>query len=82
MSEEGAENRGNADERHDKPGWERYIQPVGEGDFEVGGFLRTLKELGYRGPIGLQCYGIGGDTRGRLVRSIGAWRKLGENLQP
>lgn len=70
-----------ADEHDDKPGWEHYIQPLDKGDFDVGRFLKTLKELGYRGPIGLQCYGIGGDTREHLARSMAAWRKLSENLR-
>ena len=71
-----------ADERDEKPGWEHYIQPLDKGDFDMGRFLKTLKELGYRGPIGLQCYGIGGDTREHLARSMAAWRKLSENLRP
>lgn len=70
-----------ADERDEKPGWERYIQPLDKGDFDVGRFLKTLKELGYRGPIGLQCYGIGGDTREHLARSMATWRKLSEELK-
>ena len=69
-----------ADEHDDKPGWEHYIQPLDKGDFDVGRFLKTLKELGYRGPIGLQCYGIGGDTRVHLAQSMAAWHKLSENL--
>jgi len=69
-----------ADEHDDKPDWEHYIQPLDKGDFDVGRFLKTLKELGYRGPIGLQCYGIGGDTREHLARSMATWRKLSENL--
>ncbi|MBM3836681.1 MAG: hypothetical protein FJ398_01755 [Verrucomicrobia bacterium] len=36
----------------------------------------TLKDLGYQGPIGLQCYGIGGDAREHLTRPMAAWRKL------
>jgi len=71
-----------ADEHDDQPGWERYIQPLDKGDFDLGRFLKTLKALGYRGPIGLQCYGIGGDTREHLARSMAAWRKLSENLKP
>lgn len=67
-----------ADESDDKPGWERYIQPLDKGNFDVAGFLRTLRELGYRGPIGLQCYGIGGDAREHLARSMTAWRKMNE----
>ncbi len=65
-----------ADVRDDKPGWGRYIQPLDAGDFDIAAFLRTLKELGYTGPIGLQCFGIGGDTRDHLARSMAAWRKL------
>ncbi len=67
-----------ADEFDEKPGWERYIQPLDKGNFDVAGFLRTLRDLGYRGPIGLQCYGIGGDTREHLARSMTAWRKMNE----
>lgn len=70
-----------ADEFDEKPGWDHYIQPLDKGSFDIGRFLRTLKELGYRGPIGLQCYGIGGDTREHLARSMQAWRQLSKNLQ-
>jgi sugar phosphate isomerase/epimerase len=62
-------------------GWEHYIQPLDKGSFDIGAFLKTLKELGYQGPIGLQCYGIGGDTREHLARSMAAWQKLSANLQ-
>jgi sugar phosphate isomerase/epimerase len=65
-----------ADERDDKPGWDRYIQPLGSGSFDMAAFLGTLRELGYRGPIGLQCYGIPGDAREHLARSMAAWRRL------
>ena len=65
-----------ADERDNGAGWDRYIQPLGQGSFDVGALLKTLRELGYTGPIGLQCYGIGGDAREHLVRSMAAWRRL------
>ena len=65
-----------ADLQDDKPGWDHYIQPLDKGSFDVGALLTTLKELGYKGPIGLQCYGIGGDAREHLARSMAAWRKL------
>jgi sugar phosphate isomerase/epimerase len=70
-----------ADELDPKPGWEHYIQPLDKGTFNVGLLLKTLKELGYKGPIGLQCYGIGGDAREHLARSLAAWQKLSENLK-
>jgi sugar phosphate isomerase/epimerase len=65
-----------ADEFDAKPGWDHYIQPLDKGSFDVAGLLKTLKELGYQGPVGLQCYGIGGDARDHLARSMTAWRKL------
>ncbi len=65
------------DSRTGKPNWERYIQPLGSGDFDMGAFLRTLREQGYRGPVGLQCFGIGGDAREHLARSLEEWRRLG-----
>jgi sugar phosphate isomerase/epimerase len=65
-----------ADTLDAQPGWNRYIQPLDKGDFDVAGFLRTLGELGYTGPVGLQCYGIGGDVREHLARSLAAWRKM------
>lgn len=70
-----------ADEFDAGPGWEHYIQPLDKGSFDLAGLLQTLKEVGYQGPIGLQCYGIGGDAREHLARSITAWRKLSENLK-
>jgi len=70
-----------ADSQDDKPGWDHYIQPLDKGSFDVGALLTTLKELGYKGPIGLQCYGIGGDARQHLARSMTAWRNLRGNLE-
>lgn len=68
-----------ADEFDDKGNWDRYIQPLGKGSFDMPAFLRTLRDLGYTGPIGLQCYGIGGDTREHLAQSMQAWRAMDLN---
>lgn len=57
-------------------GWDRLIQTLDRGDFDVYALLRTLKRLGYQGPIGLQCYGIRGDVRENLTRSIKAWQRF------
>ena len=65
-----------ADERDDQPGWKRNIQPLDQGSFEVGALLATLRQLGYQGPVGLQCFGIGGDVREHLARSLKKWREL------
>jgi sugar phosphate isomerase/epimerase len=53
-----------------------WIQPLDSGTFDVRAFLDTLRELGYRGSIGLQCYGIEGDAREHLTRSMAAWRAI------
>ena len=55
-----------------------WLQPLGGGSFDVRAFLAILRDLGYRGPIGLQCYGILGDARDHLARSMAAWRELAE----
>jgi sugar phosphate isomerase/epimerase len=70
-----------ADEFDDKPGWDRYIQPLGRGTFDVYTLLRTLRQLGYRGPVGLQCYGIRGDARDSLSESMKAWRSYLARLE-
>ena len=69
-----------ADEFDDKPGFGRYIQPLGRGSFDMLAFLKTLRQLGYTGPIGLQCYGIQGDVRDTLAESIKAWRSYAATM--
>lgn len=59
-----------------------WIQPLGNGSFDVGALLDTLRELGYQGPVGLQCYGIPGDARDHLTKSITAWRRLMDARKP
>ena len=60
--------------------WDRLIQPLGRGDFDVCGFLRKLKAAGYRGPIGLQCYAVKGDKLKNLRQSIKAWKEYSARL--
>jgi sugar phosphate isomerase/epimerase len=59
-----------------KPDWSRLIQTLDRGSFDLIGLLKTLRKLGYTGPIGIQGFGIGGDRRDNLQRSMSAWRKL------
>jgi sugar phosphate isomerase/epimerase len=49
---------------------------LGRGEFDVKAFLRTLRELGYEGPIGLQCYNVAGDREENLRLSMKAWREF------
>jgi sugar phosphate isomerase/epimerase len=69
-----------ADEFDDKPGWAHYIQPLGRGSFDMLAFLKTLRQLGYTGPIGLQCFGIPGDVRDTLAESMKAWRSYAARM--
>jgi sugar phosphate isomerase/epimerase len=61
-----------------------YLKPLGQGSFDIVAFLKTLKELGYTGPIVLDTQGIGGDRRKVLLQSMEAWRKFrsGSDLKP
>lgn len=60
------------------PRWDRLIQTLDRGSFDLGKLLVILRGVGFDGPIGLQGYGIGGDRRDNLSRSIGAWRRISE----
>jgi sugar phosphate isomerase/epimerase len=57
-------------------GWERLIQPLDAGTYDLEKFVRQLRALGYQGPVGFQGYNIKGDPREVLARSIAAWRKF------
>jgi len=57
-------------------GWRQLIQTLDKGTFDNTKLAKTLRGLGYRGPIGLQCYGVRGDFRENLKRSMAAWRKI------
>ncbi len=50
------------------------IQPLDQGDFDNRALLATLREIGYQGPVGIMCYGIPGDAREYLQRSMKTWK--------
>ena len=56
--------------------WARLIQPLGSGSYDVGQLVETLHAIDYKGPIGLQAYGIKGDQRENLRRSMDAWKAM------
>lgn len=56
--------------------WDRLIQPLDKGTFDTGIVLRTLKQIGFSGPIGFQGYGIKGDARTILAPTMQAWHRL------
>ncbi|MBI5397219.1 MAG: sugar phosphate isomerase/epimerase [Verrucomicrobia bacterium] len=50
------------------------IQPLDKGNFDNRKLLATLGEIGYRGPVGLMCYGVPDDAREHLARSMKVWK--------
>lgn len=64
-----------------KPDWTRLIQPLGEGTLDVGRVIRCLDEIGYRGPVNLQCYQIKRPAREHLTISMRAWRNFHQTNQ-
>jgi len=64
----------------DGKGWDQLIQPLDQGSFSQVRLLKALKKVGFKGPVGLQCYAVKGDKRTNLRNSISAWRKALEQL--
>ncbi|MCC5939308.1 MAG: sugar phosphate isomerase/epimerase [Lunatimonas sp.] len=57
-------------------GWDQLIQPLGEGSFDTFRFVQHLKDTGYEGIFGLQCFGIQQDCSEALRKSMEAWRSF------
>lgn len=58
--------------------WKELIQTLDQGTFPQKRLLNHLKSISFDGPITLQCYGIDGDKRLNLERSMDAWKTLNE----
>jgi sugar phosphate isomerase/epimerase len=56
-------------------GWERLIQPLGEGSFDTYRFVKLLRDNGYTGPIGIQCYNLKGDAAEILSHTMAVWKQ-------
>ena len=54
----------------------KTIEPVGDGDFPLAEFVRSLAAVGYRGPVGFQGFKIGGAPAETLPRSLNAWNAV------
>lgn len=55
-------------------GWDRLIQPLGQGSFDTYGFVKSLKDNGYNGPFGIQCYNLKGDVVKTLTQTMETWK--------
>ena len=55
-------------------GWDRLIQPLGSGSYDVDAFMQDLHTAGYQGPVGFQGFGIKQEPREVLKQTMDAWR--------
>ncbi len=62
-------------------GWNRLIQPLDRGNYDVAGFLAKVHRAGYGGPIGFQGYGISEDPRAVLARTMIAWKQIWAGME-
>jgi len=60
--------------------WDRLIQPLGRGQFDVYGLLKVLRKMGYDGPIGFQGYGIKGNVHENLKETMQAWQSYRDRM--
>jgi sugar phosphate isomerase/epimerase len=56
--------------------WDRLIQPLGSGSYDVAAFMEKVWAAGYTGPVGFQGYGIKQEPREVLMNTMNAWRKM------
>ena len=53
--------------------WNTLIQPLGEGNYDTYSFLKTFWDMGFQGPVGLQCYNIKQAKTVHLRKSVQTW---------
>lgn len=56
-------------------GWDRLIQPLGQGTFDTYEFVKLLVDSGYKGPFGIQCYSLKGDAATVLIQTVKVWEE-------
>ena len=56
-------------------GWDKLIQPLGEGTFDTWKLVKLAKDNGYKGVFGLQCYNIKQDCKVALTKSMNTWKE-------
>jgi len=59
-----------------KFGWDKLIQPLGRGTYDVGVFVAKARTAGYRGPFGFQGFGIKMDSKELLKETMAGWQKI------
>ncbi|MFM2212301.1 MAG: hypothetical protein RL639_1495 [Verrucomicrobiota bacterium] len=57
-------------------GWDKLIQPLGRGTYDVGSFVAKARAAGYRCPFGFQGYGIKMEPKELLKETMVGWGKM------
>lgn len=52
------------------------ILRLDKGDFDVAGFIKSLRDSVYKGPVGLQCFQVPGEVRENLTADMEAWKSI------
>lgn len=61
--------------------WNQYILPLGTGSFDTYELVRyAVQDLGFSGPIGVQCYAMKGDKPTNLRNTMAAWHQFQSRL--
>lgn len=61
--------------------WDTLIQPLGEGKYDTYQYLKTFWDLGFTGPVGLQCYNIRQEKPVHLQKSVQTWQAYKKRYQ-
>ncbi|HEY3318982.1 MAG TPA: sugar phosphate isomerase/epimerase family protein [Planctomycetota bacterium] len=65
-----------ADSGSQAAGWDKLIQPVGRGTYDLQPLIKLAVKNGFTGPIGFQGYGIKGERKAILTETMEGWKKL------
>lgn len=62
--------------------WDDYILPLGTGSFDTYELVKyVLKDLKFKGPVGVQCYNIKGDKQGLVLNTMTTWKTYKTRLR-
>ena len=62
--------------------WDDYILPLGKGSFDTYGLLKYMvRDLRFKGPIGVQCYNIKSDKPQLVQNTITVWKGYKSRLE-
>lgn len=63
--------------------WSEYILPLGTGSFDTYELIRyAVRDLDFRGPIGVQCYAMKGDKPTNLRNTMSVWQQYQHKFRP